>query len=286
MRYIIFPVRVPIDLTLLGTLWILTVILAPRQPLAAERGNLLYRVSVAGGIVSPSYSTAVFENPAAVIFIPKLNGFLQGMLDFSSTPAVGRAGLGYGSGSAGVIAGGSYSPTAGGFSSFYGAGLDIPKLKTSFGMSGWSKISGAPTSGPVGTVHYNNATLNNTTILNAGALFSLNQTLNVGFTVIGFSTNAMEMGGGLEYQFGPSFSVVLDAAVSNTFQILGFEPGIKIGNEFGMLSASYGLSSGSVQLHNGTGMLGVGFRVGNQKELQVYYNRFSTIFVSLSIEGL
>lgn len=245
--------------------WIL---LLPSIAFAYEGEDVPHIISVGAGIASPGAPTAVFTNPAGLIFTHGFNVDVRGGIDSSSDPEL-QGGASYGhSRTFGLSAGLTDYTKPGELSAYYGLGVGIEAIHTSFGISGTTVISPAGGSS-----------------LNAGVLIMPSPSFSLGFTAVGLNSGLDEIGAGLGLNFSSEFGLIVDTAFSKSFSLLGVEPALRVGGREAALTVGYAIqpssSPGSVQI-------GSGFTVGGALLLahfvnwQVYYNEFNHLYTSLS----
>ncbi len=241
-------------------------LLCSNLAIAAER-NDFHALSGAAGIAEPSFSTAVFQNPAGIKNTPsfQLNG--QGGWDSSFNNPVYRGGFLYGSERYGVAAGISHSPTGNtSTSAFVGLAAEIAPLKTTLGLAGYTGIS--PSGGST---------------LNIGVLINPQESFQLGFTAMGINSGINEWGGGIRIRIERSFSLIADVATDSRFSRFNFQPGLMIASESAGLTLSYGTSPGSLQIRNGF-TAGASIQIVKTVTWEAYYNQVSQIFTSISIK--
>lgn len=230
------------------------------------KDETMYSLSSAGGIVNPSYSTSVFQNPAAITRIPRLNlnAFAGGDSSFGN-PTVG-GGLGYGGGTYGIV-GGISSATASSLTvAYFGLGAEITSIKTAIGVSGTYGIS------PSGGTNFN-----------AGILFTPVDKIRLGFTAIGLNNSILEWGGGLAFNINPSASLLVDASADNSLGNLNFKPGLLIVDQNIGATLSYGFgNASSIQIMTGFSA-GAFAALGKTVKLELYYRNLQILQAMLTV---
>ena len=223
-------------------------------------------VSVSGGIVEPSFATAVFQNPAGIAYIQGFQLGLQGGGGDSLSNPVYRGALLYGDHNFGVTGGVSNSAQQGTgvTTGFGGFGLNIPDLKMQIGAAAFTGIS------PSGGTSYN-----------IGLIFNPSDKVRLGATAVGVGATR-EYGGGLAFKLDPSFSLVVDVSVDSNFKNANFQPGFVINSQTAALTFSYGTSPGSQEINHGLSA-GVSVFLGNAVTWEAYYNHLDKFYTGLSI---
>lgn len=229
----------------------------------------MYALSASGGIVSPSYSNSVFQNPAAISRIPRLNINAFGNADSSlGNPTLG-GGLMYGGGVYGIAAGFSTATAASTSQAYFGLGAEITSIKTAFGVSGTYGIS------PSGGTNFN-----------AGILISPSDRFRLGFTALGLSNSITELGGGMAFWLNPAASLLVDVSTDRSFGNINFKPGFMIVDQNLGATISYGFGTAS-SIEISTGFSAGAFAsLGKTVKLEVYYNMIQTLNATLTIHLL
>jgi len=251
-----------------GWIGIALVIFSTATSWASPRsGEDVHTLSVSGGIAAPGYATAVFQNPAGLIYSGRFKLNIQGALpaDSLSNPTV-NAGLQAGGSWLGGTAGVSYfQGTTAVTSAFYGLAVMIPGIKTGLGFSGSTGIS--PTSG---------------SSFRAGALFAPSQRFSLGVTALGLPNSISEWGVGVQVLPFNVLGVVLDSTVNSALSQYAFQPGLILGTPRFAFTASYGFGGSSSQLSQGF-TAGLSFKAGSHVTFQAYHSQLSRWFAGLSI---
>jgi hypothetical protein len=230
-------------------------------------------VSAAGGIVEPSYSTAVFTNPAGMTEIKELNVTLQAGSNENSlgNPTLG-GGVLYGQGTYGMGAGLLHSTAgSGSTNAFYGLAVAADSIHTSFGISGETPIS------PTGGSSFNGAI--RTAVTND---------LTLALEAFDFTNGPQAWGAGISYQVATGVKLLSDFTTSSSFGDLEAQPGILVGTNDAALTVSYGFRVNSAD--PGLGRLSDGFAVGggvnlSQKvNLALYYQELMKYYAVVNIK--
>ena len=249
----------------------LTVLITSAECWAKGDGQDGGLVSVSGGIASPVGSTAVFENPAGIASVKRLE-----LLATAGFPAAvgddGTYGLGlnYGKPGFGLAGGALYSPTPKVSQAYFGLGVEASSLKTSIGISGRTPIS------PTGNSAFN-----------LGVLIEPAASFQFGFTAINVGNSVDEFGFGLSTAIASEAVFVTDLTLDQHLKNPVLAPGIRVGGGEAQLSVSYGfkLSSNdpfsSQQIAEGIS-LGGGLKLGNSVSWEIYYHKFSKYFTALA----
>lgn len=232
----------------------------------AEKMENSYALSGAGGIASPSYSMAVFQNPAGISYIPKFNiNFSGGANSSFQNPIIG-GGLMYGGGNWGIVGGLQDAVTPGTQSLYFGLAGEITAIKTSLGVSGTYGIN------PSGGLN-----------LNAGILITPVDKFRLGFTAFGLNNSISELGAGLNINLSQAFSFMVDASSNTSLSNINFCPGLTVADQNIGATLGYGFgNASSLQIMTGFSA-GAFAALGKTVKLELYYNRLQTLFGSLTI---
>lgn len=243
---------------------------------ASSGGEEARLLSVGAGIASPSFTSTVFENPAALFANrrPRLLGHVA--TPNSNFNPLGYGGLLYlGNGSIGAVVGAqTFDARGGSVGSLtqleFGLGAEIRALNMSLGASGSYDISG-------GTGNYG---------INAGMILNYRGNVRFGATAFGLQDNVSAVGVGLAATVAPWLSLAGDASfVPNGFKNMTLKPGLAIHVAAVQFSLGYGInidnSPTTSWISRGTS-LGLGIQLGQSVHLQGYYNQLANYYMGLA----
>lgn len=238
-----------------------------------------HSLTAGGGVSSPSRSTALFENPAGLVFNHHSEVHLVSYSGSDSfDPTFFGSGFFSGNGSlgGGIEFSGLSVQEKGKNVSLnldWGIAASIAPWNLSLGISGDHSFRR-----PVNALGPGWG-------LDAGVLFHAKGSPRVGVTAYQVSEGLDMMGLGFAIDLGSSVTFVGDGAYSLDSETLSAKPGLKFFASGFQFSASYGFKvSGS----SGSGFpedlsLGVGFDAGRNLGLELYYNTFAKYFLGLKI---
>ncbi len=232
----------------------------------AAGSDHLQLVTTSGGIVSSSWTTAVFENPAG---LPGNSGFRltgQGGSDSSFDHPFAAGGILLGNKNFGAAAGArqTFEKNRNSTSAFYGLGIRSTGLRASLGAAGTTKIT--PDKG---------------SSFNAGVKLEPLRQIQLGVTAFGIDGGVDEWGAGIGIGFGNDAMIVVDATANKDLKELAFQPGVTVAEGNAALTLSYGFKEGSQQLSKGFSA-GGGLMFGKSTLFQVYYNHLAKYYATLS----
>lgn len=223
-----------------------------------------HALSASGGIASPSFSSAAFQNAAGLIY--NTTNKFEFHAAANSGLSSGRIlpGLIFGNGSAAVTAGLAHVFKSQANAIYYGGAIGLSN-KASIGVNGYNFMSPASASS-----------------LNAGILFDPLDKTHFGINVVGVSRGVDEIGLGVETSFNQSVQFVGDVTADKKISRFNFQPGIKAGDAGAGITLSYGFGSGSsMQLSDGF-TAGVHLMPGQSVSWEIYYRQLGYYFTSLS----
>lgn len=229
-------------------------------------------VSAAGGIVEPSYSTAVFTDPAGLTELNDFRLTLQAGSDQGSLGSPTLAGgLLYGRDIYGMGAGISHSTLgAGATSAFYGLGVEATPIHTSFGLSASTPLS--PSGG---------------TTFNGAIRTAVTEDLEIALEALNFTSGPGAWGAGISYQAYPGVRLLSDFTTDKTLGNWEAQPGVLVGNYNAQLTVSYGFRFNGNEPHLGylsDGIsVGGGLNVTQNVSVQLYYQQLMTYYGVVSI---
>ena len=241
----------------------------PLAAIAADRSSLGH-LSAAAGIVEPAFSTAVFQNPAGLtrdsgLWLSAQSGFSD---SFKDPVILGE--ILYGSHSYGAAGGLTRSTQgSGSTSAFYGLGVHVEGIRTSFGVAGTTPVS------PSGS-----------TTFNAGLRSELGSQTALAVSAYNIGSGPAAFGGGLSYAIDSGFRVLSDLSCNKSFRGWEVQPGVLVGSINAALTVSYGFSLDSTQgrsgvLSNGLAV-GGSFSIARSANLQIYYQQLSKYYAAFS----
>jgi hypothetical protein len=214
-------------------------------------------VPVAGSIVMPGTTTAVYTNPAGLVGGTTLRLSLQAGSDEPMEDPNARALVIGGAEWFGAAAGVDYRLRDGNSSDYgyivYGMGVLISPLDLTFGLAGWK-----------GVQHVSN------TDLNAGLIFRPTPGITLGGTVMGLSDQIDSIGAGIGLEIMSGIDFVVDSAFNRELKSGAFKPGIRVSNDFSGLSLSYGTDS-SAQFADAFSAAAY-LRISGNSEFEFEYN--------------
>lgn len=253
--------------------WVLLTLVCTSIPFAfAREGNGEHQLSVSGGIASPSFNSAVFQNPAGLVYNTKFRATAQAALN---DPVTLNAGLLGGNGTFGVGAGLTHGfENEGHNSAFYGLGVEAKSLKLALGLAGFTDLEGGGAS----------------TTFNAGLLIGTDEKITLGLTAVGLNSSVREWGAGLSVRLEGLTALVLDSTANSEFKNFSLQPGIIVGSEKAALTLSYGFNASDTNLTIASRQLSNGFAAGgslkvtNSVSWQLYYNQLSKWYTAVSID--
>lgn len=231
----------------------------------AKGGDDERQLSVSGGIASPSFSSAVFQNPAGLTYNSKLRGTIQAKLN---DPFTLHGGILAGNGDFGAAAGLSHAfkKNDDSTSAFYGLGVGASKF--ALGVAGFTNLSTSDS-------HFN-----------AGLMIGPTEPMTLGITAIGIDDGVNEWGLGFAYRFQGLSGFILDTTIDEDFDHVSFQPGIIVGNPKAALTISYGFSTEdhlhSHQLSDGLAV-GGSLQLGSSVSWQLYYNQLAKYYTAVAI---
>lgn len=228
-------------------------------------------LSASAGVARPSKTTAVFENPAGLVYNSQTSLNLAASFGDSLANPVLEPGLFVGNGSLGASVGYLHPTTSGsGGSVFYGAAAEVRSLGTSFGIAGTTFASSG-----------------GGTALNAGALIGAGAPFRVGLEVRNFTGSSREFAAGLNLDLDSSASFIGDLGVDDGFGNPWIQPGLLIQGQKVSLSASYGLrvtgSGGGPSGFSDGLAAGLSFRAGQKTSFAAHYHHLSSWYAELTI---
>lgn len=179
-------------------------------------------VHVAGGIAMPSTSTSVFTNPAGLVGASTALSLQAGAPKFWENGTY-RAGLQTGGANFGVAGGIERRDQPGNDATLGYYGLAVGTSGFSLGLAGKTGISNA-----------------DGTNLNAGLLFAVGSSAQVGVTAHGLDDGVNEWGAGVAFNVANGVSLVFDAAADDDLDNLEMKPGLRVGGGPAALTLSYG----------------------------------------------
>ena len=259
---------------------VLVFILVPTMAFSSGKGGEdEHQLSVSGGIASPSFSSAVFQNPAGLVYNSKFKGTAQATLnDFNNL----YGGVLGGNGSFGAAGGVGHGFQSGGSTSaFYGLGVQSDSLKIAVGLAGFTDLGGGGST------------------FNAGVLLGPSEKLTLGLTAIGLNSSVREWGAGIAVRLSGVTGLILDSTVDSGLNNFAIQPGVIVGNEKAALTFSYGLgvannteqswstrltTSGYSRQLSGGFAAGGSLRIGSSASWQVYYNQLAKWYTAISID--
>ena len=221
-------------------------------------------LSTSGGIAAASSSSAVFQNPALLIYNSSFKLTTQAGAEDSFSHPTFRGGILGGNGSFGGAAGVSSNHGGDSTSAFYGLGVSLGSLGASLGVSGSTNLSSSGGS-----------------TFNAGLAVHPMEQFRMGFTTFGLNDGVNEWGAGFATTLASSLNFVLDATLASKASHLAAQPGILVGGPPAALTVSYGIGGGSAELSDGLA-LGGSIQVGSSASLQIYYNQLSRYYAALT----
>ena len=214
-------------------------------------------LALAAGITAPSAISAVYQNPAGLMFtkVTTLAAHVEYVDETFSSPGFGGAVL-VGDGSYGAALGYQSGPSRGTF----GLGVRSPEVNMSLGL--------------IGTKDFDTG---GATRFNLGVLIDPVEKLHVGLTYKDFLHSTREYGFGLGYDFAATFSVALDVAASRDFSAIWGCPGIIMRGANAALTLAYGFalkanSAAVTQIGEGA-IIGGAFRPASQFNIEFYYRK-------------
>lgn len=226
----------------------------------AASGKMDQLIASGTGIVAPSVTASLGENPAGLMYNNSQK--IVGYLSSNASSLSGGGGYFVGNGSYGsslaVIRGAD-----GGLDLSFGLSILVPGLNTAFGLS---------TQGLGGEG------------LNIGALFNPRGDLRGGLLLFDTSDGIDVVGAGLAYALGQDALLSVDGAFDLNQDFASLKPGIRVQVSQLHLSTSYGFaltdSGGVGQIQNGF-TVGAGLDVGNSLHVQAYYNHLAEYYAGL-----
>lgn len=236
---------------------------------AFERGGARHDLSVSAGFASPSSSTAIFQNPAGLLWNYRTSVDLAASSSSSSFQSP-------------TLAGGIFSGNGS-----LGGGL---LLKHSTATSGTNLIDGGfainlgPSAFGLGaTINPSTSTLS----LNAGALIASSNSFRLGATVNSLTSSDREFGIGLSYDNTSSLALVTDATLNSSFGSLCLMPGILFRGSSASFTVAYGFSANSSnastrEISDGF-TAGLAYQFASEMHLSSYYKQINEFYVELSI---
>jgi hypothetical protein len=250
--------------------WILLIfigLLGAGSVFAGEKDD--HVLTVAGGVASPSKTTALEENPAGLTYntSPELLGFVSSESN-NFNPL--EYGLNYFTGN-GMVGGalGLKRSSADSTSINFGLAADLLSKNFSLGFAGsYTFGSGGHSSGWNG---------------NLGAILFPQADLRFGVTAYHVIGGVNTLGFGVAYDANSSATLALDAAYGTSTQGLTLKPGAMIRLSDLQLSAGYGIvaSNGGAYFTEGFSA-GLGFNISRSAHLEAYYSQIQKFFFGVS----
>lgn len=253
--------------------WLL-LLLELKSALAASSTGAEHPLSAAGGISSPASNTALFQNPAGLVYQQRLGITLQGgsgpllrggILGGGSTFGAG-AGIGHrfsSSSSSSSRRSSTTSSSSGSTDAFYGMGLNIDSLKTAFGVAGSTALSGGGTS------------------INAGMLILPRNSFRVGVTAVGLQNGLGELGAGLTTNITQKVDLTVDTTYNTQSSSFAAQPAFTLGDSKAALTLGYGFNGGSQQLSDGFAA-GGHLQLGNSVNWELYFHQLAEIYTAIT----
>ena len=233
---------------------------------AASNNEDAHLISVGAGIASPSVTSAIWENPAGLVYNQefKLLGF--GYTENSSVGITdGGGGLFLGNGS---IGGGLKVETSGGSSTLTaGIGFDVNAINTAFGAACGSSLGS--------TISI--------TCSDFGLIYNPAGPTRFGFDIL-TSGNAI-LGAGLAHDITSDATIDLDAGIPTSGGGLTLKPGVAVHSTVVQVAVGYGFNVSSSS--GGAGNIRTGFAAGLGINLsktfhaQAYYDQIHNYFFGL-----
>ncbi len=231
----------------------------------ATQSDNEHALSASGGIASPSFSSAAFQNSAGLVY----NSTKKFELHAGTNSSLGNPrvlpGLIFGNGDFAMAAGLAYVFQSKATAIYYGGALALGGRKLSLGVNGFNFIS--PQTGAT---------------LDAGLMFDPFDKSHFGINVVGITSGIREIGFGLETPFSGSTQFVADATVDKSIKNFAIQPGIKAGDPLTAITLSYGFGGAvSRQLTDGFAA-GLHLTPGQSVSWEIYYRQLGYYFTSLS----
>ncbi len=224
-----------------------------------------HALSASGGIASPSYSSAAFQNSAGLVYNTKNKFEMHASADSNMGSTRILPGLILGNGDAAFTAGVAHFFKAKANAFYYGGALGFQNRKYSIGVNGYNFIS------PLAAA-----------TVDVGFMFNPIDKTHLGLNVIGVSRGVDEIGVGVETPFSSSVQFITDATTDKKLSKFNFQPGIKAGDSDAGFTFSYGFGSkGSSQLTDGF-TAGLHLMPGQTVSWEIYYRQLGYYFTSLS----
>jgi hypothetical protein len=233
-------------------------------------------LSVGSGVAAPSATTALFENPAGLVYNDRIRIQANGASNNSSLDPLGLGGgayLGNGWVGAGIQA---VTATGRNTSLRYGAGAYIDALRLAVGIAGGSAIASSTLRNPPGTSHS----------VNAGAIFNPYGDISVGATAYGLDNNISAVSGGVSTNLSHGATLALDATTRSDFKGLVVKPGLSVWLSSFQLSYSYGyrVDKNAPAYTPLESTVGLGLAVSDFAHLQAYYNQYAKYAAALTLK--
>lgn len=237
-------------------------------------------ISVSNGTASPSYMTAVFENPAGLVYNSNLK-FVASASTADTSGSFRPLGMGAqiygGSGTVGATLG-AFTSVNNVNGSAFSQNISVPL--------GVAASTGSFAFGLAGTyISSGSSVITGATSFNAGMITAVNPTTYWGLQAYNVFGGLSGWGTGFAFDISNSATFAVDGAVDRNLRGLALKPGLVANVKPFQLALSYGFTldnSGAAPLSTGASF-GLGIEAGQTLHWQFYYNQLSELYLALAM---
>ncbi len=239
----------------------------------AKDGGSSHELSVGAGMASPSETSALFENPAGLVYNSRIQFQGFGSSGNSSfNPLTAGAGIFLGNG----MVGGAINATA--LTNNIGNTLSLQA-----GLA--ASIGGRIALGIEGSFLTSNSSAINQFDTNVGVIFNSHHDLRFGFAALGVVGGVDGYGAGIAYDLNSNATLAFDASTDSGLNTIGGKPALMIHLNPIQLTGGYAFTIKNAvasPLISGASV-GVGINLSDKFKLQGYYNQLANYFFGLKV---